>query len=327
MITLDLAGAKDDEALRRLLRDNPLPGRVTLAYHREPSFFRAAALEGDVHQTLVGRTAEGGIMGLGTRSERPAWLLGQPARVGYLGGLRVDARYRGQHGMLPQAWRYLHQLHQAGTCPVYLTTIVADNRPARRLLEAGLPGFPRYRVLDTLVTLVVGTGEPEAARMDRGSTHSVADIVRLQPTDSLAPRWTAETLLADGLAPQDFILDGSGGCTAVWDQRHLKQHVVLEGSAVGLPAGPLALAFLSHLSSPHETGVMALIHEARREAANRGIRYLCLGLPGRHRYRTLLNRFSGLTYESIIYAVHWEDGAELAARLQSQPLHVEVALL
>lgn len=61
-VVFDEAEPSDDAELRRLLRDNPMPGAFRLALTREPSFFQAAALEGDVHQTVVARTAGGRLM-------------------------------------------------------------------------------------------------------------------------------------------------------------------------------------------------------------------------------------------------------------------------
>jgi hypothetical protein len=50
-----LACAADDERVRRLLREHALPGDVALTFEREPDSTIAAAIEGDVHQTIVAR--------------------------------------------------------------------------------------------------------------------------------------------------------------------------------------------------------------------------------------------------------------------------------
>ena len=49
------AGEQDNPALRRLLRDTPMPGRIRITLEREPDFFRAAELEWNRHYTAVAR--------------------------------------------------------------------------------------------------------------------------------------------------------------------------------------------------------------------------------------------------------------------------------
>src|SRR5512133_735822 len=89
-IVFDLARPEDDAALRRLLRENPMPGSISVTMEREPSYFRAAGVEGPFHQVAVGRYEETGeVVGMGTRSIRPVYLNGEVRNVGYLGQLRV----------------------------------------------------------------------------------------------------------------------------------------------------------------------------------------------------------------------------------------------
>ena len=86
-----LACAADDERVRRLLREHALPGDVALTFEREPDGAIAAAIEGDVHQTIVARGRNAGeIAGIASRAERDVFLNGRPARLGYLGALRAD---------------------------------------------------------------------------------------------------------------------------------------------------------------------------------------------------------------------------------------------
>jgi hypothetical protein len=51
--TLRLATPTDDAALRQLLRDNPMPGNISLSYEREPSYFLAARVDGPLSQTII----------------------------------------------------------------------------------------------------------------------------------------------------------------------------------------------------------------------------------------------------------------------------------
>jgi hypothetical protein len=128
----------------------------------------------------------------------------------------------------------LHQLHRNdGGPPIYLTSILADNLPARRLLEHGLPGMPHYRFLGEFVTLVI-----QHRRGQRSSRETGLDVVsgndsRVPATLELlnysnaqyqfAPVYCADDLKLPGLSPADFSLarapDGKAiACAAIWDR-------------------------------------------------------------------------------------------------------------
>jgi hypothetical protein len=310
-----LATAADDAALRRLLRDNPMGGDVRLSLEREPGYFAAAAIEGAEHRTIVAE-AGGRVVCAGSVSVRLRYVNGTPTRVGYLGGLRLDAVCRNRMSILRGGYAAFRQLHEAGraarassrddarsdpstpvsertredpdgpglrdasfppealsqapTRPglrgyaqtparrapaVYLTSIAADNRPARRLLERGLPGMPTYRFLGEFVTLVVrrtrdgsfSKPAPSARRRLRetglslhyGNDSFVPEFVGLlnghAAGGQFAPAWTVDDFLTPdrcpGLAVTDFRLVRSAdgrpvACAAFWDQRTFKQTVV-----------------------------------------------------------------------------------------------------
>ena len=75
----ELATLDDDQHLRQVLQQTPMPGRISLSLEREPSFFEALAVEGDEHQVIVCRDRlDGKIVGLGTRSVRMRYINGQP---------------------------------------------------------------------------------------------------------------------------------------------------------------------------------------------------------------------------------------------------------
>ena len=92
-----------------------------------------------------------------------AFVNGEPRRLGYLTQLRVDRAIRGRPRLLAAGYALLAGLRAPGEEPFDITSIVADNRVARRLLNAGLPGLPRYRELAPFVTLVL----PSPARAAR----------------------------------------------------------------------------------------------------------------------------------------------------------------
>ena len=113
-----------------------MPGAISVAFHREPSFFRAVGIEGDSQQVIVGRdgTDTTRIRGVATRSIRTMWLNGEPQRIGYLSGLRVDPTVR-QSIWLARGYQKLRELHEADPVPIYVSTIIEDNALEVRNLD------------------------------------------------------------------------------------------------------------------------------------------------------------------------------------------------
>lgn len=364
----ELAAPADDAAIRCLLRETPLAGEVGLTYEREPDSALAAGIQGDFHQTLVAREAPGSpVIGMGSRSILEAWVNGEPARIGYLSQLRADPAHRGRPRSILAAYRAMRELHGDGAVPYYLTTIIADNLAARRLLEANLPGMPRYQALDRLATLVL-PARPVRARPVPGVTVSRGDAEALDGIVSclerhgrrhqFAPRWTRERLLSPqrlrGLGLGDFFVARRGGaiagCLALWDQRSFKQTVVrrygprtrllrpllsLASPLLGTPAlppcgQPMRTAFLSHVAVDGDDGAIlgTLLAAALQEAARTDLDSLALGFAERDPLgRAVTAGFACRRYASVLYTVHWEDGAAAVARLDGRIPHPEVAIL
>jgi hypothetical protein len=155
-----VADPDDDAELRRLLRENPMPGSISVSLEREPSFFRAASVEGDEHQTVVCRDAGRRVLGMGTRAIRTTLHDGNPERTGYLSQLRLDRAARGGYHLVTRGYRLLRELHERdGRTLVYLTSILERNATARRLLEAGVRGLPTYRHIDRFETSIISEYE------------------------------------------------------------------------------------------------------------------------------------------------------------------------
>lgn len=241
----DLATERDEAGLRRLLRENPMPGAISLTFEREPNFFLAAGIEGDLHQTVVATDPDSGhVAGLASRSARDAFVDGEPTRLGYLSQARVDPAYRGKT-VLAGGWARMRVLHEADPLPLYVTTIIADNALARRILEKDRPSKPCYRPRGELHTLAlvprrrsVRSLLPSGIEIRRAGADMLPDIAQCLQRNyrryQLAPVWTAEDL-ADpvrcrGLHPSDFLVALRAGrivgCLAIWDQQAFKQSVV-----------------------------------------------------------------------------------------------------
>lgn len=365
-LLLDLATPADDAELRRLLRENPMEGAIRVSLEREPSVALAAAVEGERHATVVAREPmTGRVVGMGSRSVLPAYVGGAPCRLGYLSQLRLDRGHRGRLRAVAGGYALLQGTRRPDEAPFDVTTIVADNRPARRLLEARLPELPAYREIAPFVTVVLQTWRRRRrrfGRLERGAPERLPEIAacldRHRRRHEVAPRWTVADLASpercQGLSPTDFFLAVVGGevvgCLALWDQTGFKQ-VVVRGYAprldqlrpwlnraaglLGTPRLPepgeaLPHAYLSHVAVDEDDPVVfeALAEAAYDEARARGLAYVVAGFAAGHPFLDVLKKYRPRRYESVLYAVEWDEPARAALdRLAGRPPHLEVALL
>jgi len=248
-----LASPSDEPELRQLLRENPIPGRISVSFEREPDYYLGAQVEGPFHQVIVARDPTNHkIFGMGTRSIRDLYLNGVAQPVGYLSQFRVDSRHRAMRKTFLQAFQTLYELHQDQRTPIYFTSIIADNLMAHRLFSKRWSGMPRFQPYARLHTLAIYTRKARRTlqtppgltliRGDSGRTGDILDCLRRNNARcQLAPEWTAETLFnpihTPNLQPEHFTLALEGeavvGCLALWDQMHFKQTIV-RGYSPGL---------------------------------------------------------------------------------------------
>lgn len=133
-IHIGLATPADDAHIRGLLRREPVPGRIAISYEREPDFSRGCDATGENATVLVARDLDTGVMaGVACRSEREVYVNATPTRLGYLGQLRIDRRYRGRW-LVSRGLSMLKQLHDRDPLPGYLAAVTVDNREAEGIL-------------------------------------------------------------------------------------------------------------------------------------------------------------------------------------------------
>jgi hypothetical protein len=332
---VELATEADDTELRRLLRETPMTGRIRLTLEREPSFFAAARVEAERHHTVCARDAGSGrVLGMGSRSVRQLWVNGRPLRVGYLSQLRVAQAQVPRGGHLVRAgFRLLANTRAADEAPFDLTTIVVDNTPARRLLEAGKPGLPRYRPVEPFVTMLL----PVRARGGRRGERPVRPGAGARHGHGLdayqfAPVWSSDELQRFGPAHER-----SGNCLAIWDQRSFKQAVVRSYAPwlrrfrwlAGLPKPgtvlPVAALVALAMNDAEPAAFLDLLDEALAAAGGTDCRWLMLALAARHPFANLVRRrYRPLVYDSLLYLVH-DPG--VTVELDGRVAHVEVSLL
>lgn len=330
-IEFRIATPADDPDLRGLLRTNPMPGEMSVSLRREPDALAAGTISGDPHYTIIARdTSARRPVGMGSRAVYDGFLNGAAQRIGYLSQLRVDRAYRGRIRLLSEGYRLLRSLRGPNDLPFDLTTIVADNRAALRVLGAGVRDLPAYREIETFTTAIIPLWRrrrPPASRefaIERGTIEVIAEIAKCLERNAarfqFAPRWTAADLLSPArsrsLAPHDFIIATAGGnlvgCLAVWDQTSFKQIVVHEYGAamrawrpaidlaahlagmprLPAPGTPLPHVFLSHVAvdDDREDVFRALFMTASNAARASGRVFLVAGFAARHPFLRVIRR-------------------------------------
>jgi hypothetical protein len=347
MTTYALATPDDDVTLRALLRDNPMPGWVSMAMEREPSFFAGSNHFG--RDWAIMARHGGTPVGMYACSEQPVHLNGAPTELGYLGALRIQQRYRNRMRILREGFASVRACSRARGPELWYTAIASENLVARRVLEANLKGMPRYRPVNELVTLAVsrargrrhGLWRPaRTAEMDRLCAFHNRQASRYQ----FAPRLNAELAYKTGAS--FFVHERQGelaACMALWNQQAYKQVVArayrwplgmvlpfynayaLLARRVLLPRPGQALdqtslAFLA-VSPSLEGQIVRLVEDALSRCP---AEVLTIGLHDRNPWLAPLRRtFRPAVYKTLIYAVCFEDSIPLDGR----PAQPEVALL
>jgi hypothetical protein len=241
---IDLAKPGDDAAIRRLLATNAVPGRVTVTYEREPNYFAGCATMGQRRQTLVARAGDR-IAGVACRATRPMFVNGREVRLGYLGQLRVDERFRGRW-LVSRGFRFLKQLHDDDPVPAYLLSLIEENREALGvLIERRRPGFPIFRQLGRLFTLALALSPTRRTKVERSSSCEIEGAGRADLPAIVAflrrggaarqfyPAYSEEDFYSEatlGFRPEDFFVARRNGTLVgvigLWDQSSYKQTIV-----------------------------------------------------------------------------------------------------
>jgi hypothetical protein len=353
-VNVEFATPQDDEGIRGLLRRQTVPGRVRLAFCREPDFALGCAVTGDEPRVLVARTGNGGeIVGVACRSTRDVFLNGAPRRIGYLGQLRVDERFRGRW-LVSRGFAMLRQLDRERPLPAYLVSIVDGNDDAAGVLVRNRrPSFPQFREVAEYRTLAIPVRRSKAgptADEEVASARSIApgELVRFLQCEGarrqLFPVWTNERvtrLTAFGLSFDDVVIvrrrHEVAGVMALWDQSSYKQSIVRGYSGwlrVLAPALPgvgqeLRSAYVSLICIAHDDPAVfdRLLRRVYSLARARGLEYLLIGLDARDPLLAVARRYRHICYRSRLYLASWFNGGLFHEPLDDRPAYVDIATL
>lgn len=355
-MTLELCRATgaDDAAIRGLLRREPVPGRIAISYLREPEFALGCAAMGEDTVTLVARdAAAGAVVAVACRSTREVFLNGEARRIGYLGQLRIDGRYRGRW-LLSRGYALLRELDR--DVPGYLAAVTPGNREALGVLvEKPRRRFPVFHPVADYVTLALRVPRVPAVApaVPPALDELIAFLREHGARRQFAPVWTAERLAQlPGLRLDAFeaIRDGHGGLAgvaALWDQSGFKQNVVHSYSGwmrvvrpirdvaarwLGRPPLPdqgerIRSAYAAFVHAADAAGFEALIERMLARARARDLHFLLLGLDRRDPLLPAARRFAHVPYPSRMYVATWPEEESLHARLDARPSAVEIATL
>jgi hypothetical protein len=357
------ASERNDAAIRRLLRENSMHGAVSLTFEREPNYFAGANVASAEDETIVAWSG-GRLVCMGRCSRRACWVDGDATRVGYLAELRLDSAARGRFALVRNGYRYFRAMQRDDDDALYFTSIGSDNARARRLLERGARGMPRYSFLSELVTLLIAV--PRAPRksnfrVESAAVSDIPDIVSLLNDHGrdhqLATVWNAEQILRleqHGLPLNRFRLIMDGGrllaCGALWDQRGFRQTVirgyspllavvrpfvnlagmVFDTSRMPSRGSTLAHAFLSPLAIARDASdsLPAVIEAFLPTARESRLDYLTIALPATDsRLQSLQRHFPHRRWNSRLYRVDWPDRAPIAISSCDKPYLPDIALL
>jgi hypothetical protein len=309
----------DDATVRALLRETAMPSWADMAIEREPSSYDWAV--------LAEKNDE--VIGVYTASVLPAHVDGHPQRLGYLGGLRVRPGHRRRIRHLREGYASVPALAREQV-PWWFTTIGADNVIARRLLEAGVRGLPRYHFRGEYLTFALPTSRGRRRNIWRRG----ADVAL---HNDLASQFQCSPVLDDDVVDRVgnfFVCDG--GVAALWDQRAFKRIVAARYRTPSLIPIYNAYAKLARrIPLPREG--QALDHTfiaffAMRTPSVEAIEDLLshcttpiatIGMHAENPLRGIVQRFKPMSMRSRVYAVAFDGSVPPNGR----PAQPEAALL
>ena len=359
-ITFRPSTPDDAGGIRQLLRGTPFGHRISLTLEPDPGHSPLPGDPGRDHTIVATRDSDPHtILGLAERTGHRVWINRQPVRLGYLGQLRRQPGEDITLRRLREGYTMLEARRRDDELPFDYTSILADNTPARRLLERGLPGLPRYQPAGTMTTLTLSTNRARAlpAPVDvRPLTpghhdNAIECLHRHHCQRQLAPHVDATIFSLPGIEWfHTSRNDHTTGCLALWNQSAFKtiavqgyapwihrfrQPINLLRSLQGTPTLPppghrLPLAFLAFLAADDNAPdtIVSLITAAAQTADQQHLTHLCLGLPADHPALPFLRkRLRPETTDSIIYLVHPANRPATTPLDTAHPIHPEIALL
>jgi hypothetical protein len=283
----------------------------------------------------------------------PVCINGAIEHLGYLGGLRVQPAHRRRIRHLREGYASIRRLApEATTLPWWFTVVAKENDVARRLLESGVAGLPRYRAIGNYTTYAIASARGRSlSRWRRLLAGEIPALLiwhrQLAAGQQLSPVLDEQRIRKLGLDSVWVCIESNAfvGLAVLWNQSAYKQVVArryrgalhwlrpaYNGYArlarrIVLPAQGCALeqSFIAFLTLAPQV-------QSDRDAARDMLADLLskcstpvatLGLHDEHPLLPTLLSFRPMRYSAQVYAVEFDD----AARLDGRPVQPEAALL
>ncbi len=354
------AGREDEPEIRLLLASSPMPGRLTIAFEREPDYFLGCPIMGPDYQVVLARNrGNKELAGIVYRGVSPRFVNGSVERVGYISQVRVAPKYQGY--MLPlRLLPRVRELDKDGNR--YYAVIAEQNATARDIfVDHARRSFPRAEEVGRLVTLAIVLRRPRrqgSCPVVRGSKQRLGSIVemlnRAGAKKQLFPQYSAEDFVDSprtlGFDIEDFVVFWSGdkvlGVMGLWDQSAFKQSRVRSYSGSLRALGPLYSAVLrliggkplprvgEHLHSAYAAFIVvdgnnpdifkSLLRALYNLAVKREYAYLMLLLGENDPLLDVAVRYPHIRYNSLLYTFSFR---ERLKGLDGRIPYVEIAAL
>ncbi|MBT4850117.1 hypothetical protein HON36_04685 [Candidatus Parcubacteria bacterium] len=241
---VDIARESDDLGIRTLLDNNPVPGKISLLYQKNPSYFQASDVASKYSNTIVIKNNQKDVVAVQTTAIRDLYLDRQKRQIAYLSNLRVDKKYQGQR-ILKEGFELLKKIYPKFETPFLFSTIIAGNSKLTKKRKDGLQ-FECYGNYHTKLVILHKKKKniDERYKIIRGSRELLEDIVVfLQKEGSkknLYPVFDYNDFIRGDLFKdfdiKDFYVamdnDEIVGVVGKWDQNKFKQNTVVEYNGI-----------------------------------------------------------------------------------------------
>tara|TARA_Y100000310_G_scaffold343242_1_gene449950 strand:- start:2489 stop:3583 length:1095 start_codon:yes stop_codon:yes gene_type:complete len=359
---IELGTSKDDPDIRRILRENPMGGKISLALEREPNFFNSLSVEGRENQVVLSREIETEkVVGFGVRSIKPYFVNGEVIDLGYLGGLRLDKKYRNST-LVPRGYKFFRELDKDSKVPFYLTTIVEDNETVMKILESGKAGLPTYNPFGMLHTFVIKPGRilEQKHEIINGSQVSLENLLEFMNCEGKKKQFYPFYQTSDfgserlrGLKQEDFYVAIEDrrivGTLAKWDQGQFKQTRVVSydwktklaqpfinftSQFTNIPNLPRAGSLLHYFYAAFPTTknndpeiLHSLLNAVSSDPQNQKYDYFMIGLSDTDGLKEAVIPFKPRDYHSIMYTVSFDKSSSESDLLNGRVPYLELGSL
>jgi len=349
-----------------MVRDNPVHGRISVSFEREPNFFYGASIGNKFRQVLIcNDSGDDKIIGIGARSVFDAYINGLPVSCGYLSNLRINAQFRSQT-ILARGYQFLYELHRDSRTKLYLTSIISDNHYVKQILTSkrmGLPFYRDYGLYNSYLIPLRGTryrlNKTHVRRAQYSDMPAIAQCLQGNAKQKqfypvyLHNDFQSSNGFLKGFNFADFFLASRNnrivGVMGMWDQRAFKQ-IVVRGYSQALgtirPLHNRVAALFGSVKLPEIGSNLAvtyafaiavenndvnifeqLLAAVCNEANRRQCDYLAVGLHSRDSLCQGIKKIQHFLYKSNLYVVHWEDGTAEFDALDKRVPYLEIATL